>query len=135
MKIRKAAVCGNSSFPLDASVGSQVVDILRGLGPNVVVLTRARPTFDKFVQTVCLVLGIRCLTFDAAGGPTNIERDSSMISACTELHAFLNLDEFEQGASSGTFWLVEKSLAAGKPTYAYTAVDGALVHVGSQEGA
>lgn len=134
---KRAAVVGNSSFKFDTGLGAQIVDVLKSLGPDVTILTRARPEFDRFIAAVCVVLNVRCLTYDAAGGLTNLERDSTLIADCTELHAFLCLDDFEQGRQSGTGWLLEKALAADIPTFAYTAVDGALVHVGSpaEEGA
>lgn len=131
--IRKIGFVGNSAFRLDAGVGAQVVDVLRDLGPDIVVLTRARPQFDRFVAAVCVALNIRCLTYDANGGASNIERDAQLIADCSELHAFLSLEEFEQGAESGTQWLIERGLAAGKPVYAYAESDGILVHVGSPE--
>lgn len=130
--IRKIAVVGNSAFRLDAAIGSQVVDVLRALG-DCVILTRKRPQFDLFIQHCAIILGLRCLTYDANGGASNIERDAQLIADCTELHAFLSLEEFEQGAESGTQWLIEKGLSAGKPVYAYAESDGILVHVGSPE--
>ena len=96
-------------------------------------LTRLRPPFDTFIQHVSVPLGLRCLTYDAEGGGSNIVRDSAIIDDCTELHGFLTLEEFEQGADSGTFWLIQKALAANKPTFAWTSADGLLIHVGSEE--
>lgn len=133
---RKVAVVGNTAFPLDAAVGAQIVDLLRGFQDSTI-LTRKRPTFDVFIQHCAIILGVRCLTYDAEGGSSNIERDSALIRDATELHAFLCLDDFEQGRESGTEWLVQKGLSAGLPVYAYASIDGALVHVGSpvEEGA
>lgn len=128
---RKYAIVGNSSFHLDAGIGAQVVDTIRSWGSDAVLLTRARPAFDTFIQHVSVVLGLTCLTYDADGGSSNIERDSLLVRDCDELHAYLTLEDFEAGRESGTMWLVQKALAAGKPTFAYTAVDGAIVHVGS----
>lgn len=121
---------GNHSFPLDAGLGTQIVDVMRSFG-DVTFLTRAKGPVDLFVQHVSIVLGVSCFTYAGGGGLSNLERDSTLISDCTELHAFLCLDDFEQGAQSGTSWLLEKALSAGLPTFAYTAVDGMLVHVGS----
>lgn len=130
---KKVALIGNSNFPLDAGVGAQIVDVIRDWGKDVTILTRARPSFDLFVQHVCVVLGLRCLTYDAEGGPSNIERDSALVRDCDELHGYLTLEDFEAGKESGSMWLIQKSLAASKPTYAYTVVDGRIIHVGSEE--
>lgn len=130
---RKYGIVGNSNFPLDAGIGAQVVDTIRGWGPDVTLLTRARPPFDTFIQHVSVVLSLRCLTYDAEGGPSNIERDSALVRDCDELHGYLTLDDFEAGKESGSMWLIQKSLAAGKPTFAYTVVDGRVIHVGSEE--
>ncbi len=129
---RRIAVIGNSSFPLGPAVGAEIVDILRSFGEGAVVLTRLRPPFDVFVAHACMILGIACLTYDAEGGPSNIERDSILVRDCTEMHAFFDLGEFEQGAESGTGWLVEKALAAGKPVKAYASLEGNLIFVGSE---
>jgi hypothetical protein len=129
---RKVALVGNDSFPLDISLGGQVVQIIRDLG-DCTILTRARPHFDLFIQHCAIVLGLRCLTYDADGGASNIERDSFLIRDADEVYAFLTLEEFEQGRLSGTYWLIEKALAAGKPVRAYTNVDGALVWAGENE--
>ena len=130
---KKVALVGNSSFPLDPAIGAQIVDLIREWGNDVTLLTRLRPPFDVFVQHCSVVLGLRCFTYDAEGGGSNILRDSAIIDDCTELHGFLTLDEFEKGEDSGTFWLVQKALAASKPTYAWTCVEGMLIHVGSEE--
>lgn len=121
---------GNNAFPLDAAVGAQIVDLLRGFQDSTI-LTRQRPTFDVFIQHCAMILGIRCLTYDAEGGPSNVERDSTLVRDCTELHAFLCLDD-EQGRT-GTGMLMEIALSAGKKVRAYTAVDGALVFAGSTD--
>lgn len=135
--MKRAVMVGNHTFPLDASTGAQIVDVIRGLGNDVTLLTRKRGPVDVFIQHCAIILGVRCLTYDAEGGSSNIERDSALIRDATELHAFLCLDDFEQGRESGTEWLVQKGLSAGLPVYAYASIDGALVHVGSpaEEGA
>lgn len=133
MSSRRVALVGNSTFPLDASTGGQVVSLIREWGDDVTLLTRKRPPFDAFVQSVAIVLKLRCLTYDAEGGASNLARDSAIVDDCTELHGFLTLEEFEQGEDSGTFWLISKALAANKPTYAWTCADGMLIHVGSEE--
>ena len=120
---------GNSDFPLDAGVGAQVVDQLRDLGQNVLILTREKPRFDRFIAAVCVALSVRCFTYGANGGPSNIERDGDMIRDCDELHAYMVLDSLDQ--ESGTRWLLDRSLAANKPTYAYAELDGTIIHVGS----
>lgn len=129
--IRKVCVVGNSDFPLDAGVGSQVVDQIRDLGQGVVILTREKPRFDRFVAAVCVALSVRCFTYGAGGGASNIERDSDLIRDCDELHAYMVLDSLDQ--ESGTRWLLDRALAANKPTYAYGVADGILVFVGSQD--
>lgn len=128
---RKIAIVGNHAFPLDAGTGSQIVDVIRGFGEDVTILTRARGPVDTFIQHVCVVLNLRCLTYDASGGSSNIERDSMLVKDADELHGYLALEDFESGAATGTLWLVQKALSAGKPTFAYTAVDGRIIHVGS----
>jgi hypothetical protein len=132
MPSKRVALVGNSTFPLDAATGAQVVDQIKSLGPDCTLLTRKRPAFDQFIQHCAIILGLRCLTYDADGGASNIERDETLVRDCDELHGFLTLDEFEQGVGTGTRWLIDKALKAGKATYAYTVVDGLLIYVGSE---
>lgn len=125
----RPAVIGNDAFPLDAAIGAQVVDILRSLG-DATILTRKRPVFDVFVQHCSTILGIRCLTYDAEGGPSNLTRDATLVRDCTELLCFLAPDSLEDGRKTGTMILMELALNAAKPVRAYTSVDGALVWAG-----
>lgn len=132
MTARKVCIVGNTSFPLDAGTGTQVVDLIRSLG-DVVILTRGSAGFDAFVGHVAVTLGLRCFTYPAAGGADNMLRNQEMAKDADEVHGFLNLDDFERGVESGTMHVIDAGLSAGKPTYAYTVVEGRLIHAGSHD--
>ena len=121
---RKVAICGSSSFPLDAAVGAQVVDTILGFGEDVLILTRGAGAFDAFVSTVALVLGRRC--FNYPGSSSNWQRDIELAFDANELVAFLDPAVLDN-PKTGTAHLIECALAAGKPVRVATPVEGTLV--------
>lgn len=130
-KRRKAVVVGSANFPLDQGVLAQVVDIMRGLGEDVTILTRGAVGFDQFVMHASVVLGMRCLTFESAGGSDNWLRDARMVEAATEVHGFLSLEDFEKvGRMTGTLHVVEMGLNKKRQTTLYTVVEGSLIAAG-----
>lgn len=124
--MRKIAVIGSTTFPLNAAVGAQVVDALRAFGEDVVFLTRGSGPFETFVGHVAIALGRQCLAFKGAGGADNFVRDAELVTACDELLAFVDLSRVEAGYT-GTGGVIERALSIGRPVRAATAVDGSLV--------
>lgn len=122
--MRKIGVIGNSSFRIDANIGTQVVDIMREFG-EVAFLTRGSPGLDQFVMAVGPIIGRTVLCFPAKGGLDNIERDGQLIEALDALVAFMDPETMDQ--KTGTLMVVERAQSAGKPVRVYTEVDGQLV--------
>lgn len=127
---RKIVIVGNSSFQLDAGIGAQVVDHIRDLG-DIVILTRGADGFDRFIMTVAPLINVRCFAYPGKGGADNMTRNQEMVKDADEVHGFLNLDDFELGKESGTMHVIDAGLSAGVPTFAFTTVNGQLIHVGS----
>ncbi len=128
---RRAALVGSTNFPLDASVTTQVVDLMRELGQETVILTRGSEGFDQFVIAAARVLGMRVLLYPSQGGPDNWQRDVELVNDSTEVHGLLSLEDFEKATKmSGTLHVVEQGLNARRPTALYTVVDGLLIKAG-----
>jgi hypothetical protein len=49
---KKVCVVGSTTFPIDAAVGAEIVDLLRDFGEDVVFLTRGSKGFDRFIMQV-----------------------------------------------------------------------------------
>lgn len=124
---RKVAIVGSTTFPLTAPLATQVVDVLRGLGSDAVILTRNGDCgFDKFLQSAALTLGLRCFSYRGDGGYDNARRDGDLVADADELVAFIDPDQLEV-TRHGTAGMVERALSAGKPVRAATAVENNLV--------
>lgn len=128
---RKVAVVGSTSFPLDAGVGTQVVDTLLALGEDVVFLTRGSPGFDAFVMAVAPLIGRRCFSYPSSGGADNWLRDIELVKDADEVLGFLDPDSLSD-PQTGTGHVLEVALQNEKPTKAFTVVDGSLVWAGEE---
>jgi hypothetical protein len=111
--MRKVAIVGSSSFEIDTPVGAEIVELIRDLGEDTVILTRGSKGVDEFVAAVCLVLGIKCLYYRSKGGPDNWTRDIELVTDADEVIA-----------------LVERALDKGKRVRAFSVVDNRLVFAG-----
>jgi hypothetical protein len=132
-KTRRVAIVGSTSFPLDAALMAEVVDVLRGLGDNVALLTRGSDGFDEFITHVAPLLEMRCFTYPSAGGPDNWKRDGELAGDADEVIAFITRAELDRGDMTGTLHVTERALDKKKPTKLYTEVDGHLVYAGAND--
>ena len=123
---RKVAVIGNETFPLNVEIGTQVVDVLKSYGEDVVFLTRNAQGFEQFVATAALALGRRCFTYPGRGSGDNLARDAELVADADEVVAFLNPATLDN-PRSGAALVLDRALAAGKPVRAATTVHGMLV--------
>ena len=129
---RKVAMVGNHTFPIDASIGKQVVDVMLEYGEDVAFLTRGSEGFDQFIIHASLVIGRRVFTYKGQGGTDNLIRDGELVNDADEVLAFFDPETMHR-EDTGTAMVVEKALTARKPTRAYTVVEGALVWAGETE--
>lgn len=130
--MKKVAVIGNSSFPIDANTGTQIVDVMREFG-KCVFLTRGSPGVDRFVMYAAIVIGRPVFKYPATGGPDNLHRDRDLVTDADCVIAFLDPESMD--ARTGTMNVIEAALNAHKPTRAYTLVDGRLVWAGETDEA
>ena len=133
MSVRKVAIVGSTSFQITTTIGAEIVDIVRGLGPDVVLLTRGTGEVDHFIATIAPILEIRCFAYPSQGGADNWLRDVELARDSDEVIAIVSRKDLDKGRDSGTLHLVEKALDQGKPTRLFTEVDGALVYAASSE--
>lgn len=126
---RKVVVVGSTSFPIDSSIGTQVVEELQALGADLAILTRGSEGFDQFIGHVCIILGVPCFTYRSAGGADNFLRDVELVRDADEVIAFFDPATLDR-TDTGTGHIVEVALTQQKPVRAYTSVDGSLVWVG-----
>jgi hypothetical protein len=124
---RKVSVVGSRTFPLTGPIGAQIVDTLRELGPDALVLTRGAGPFEQFISTVSLALGLRCFQY-VGHGRDNWERDTELVADADEVVAFV--DPALLDTKSGTAHVIECALAAGKPVKVATVVGDTLVWEG-----
>lgn len=129
---RKVVIVGSTSFPIDASIGTQVVEEIKELGPDIAVLTRGSEGFDQFIGHVCIILGLRCFTYQSHGGGDNWLRDIELVKDSDEVLAFFDPEQLDD-PNSGTAHVVEVGLNKHKPVRAYTIVEGSLIWVGETE--
>jgi hypothetical protein len=130
--MKKVAVCGSTNFPLKTEIGAQIVDIIRGLPANAVLLTRGNNDFDRFIATVALPLERHCFTYPSQGQADNWQRDVDLARDADSGIAFVSLPDLEAKKMTGTLHVVEKLLDQGKPVTMYTEMDGALVWAAEQ---
>lgn len=131
-KPRKVAIVGNQSFPLTVEIGRQIVDLIRELGPNVVIFTRGSEGLDDFVYRACGIMEIECVLCPSAGGKFNWLRDAEMSRECDELLAFLDPKTLHD-ENTGTSHLVSKFLDKRRRVRAFSASGDRLVYVGETE--
>lgn len=129
---RKVAIVGSTTFPIDAAVGTEIVDVMLEYGADVVFLTRGSPGFDTFVMGAAPLIGRRCFAYPSQGGADNFIRDIELVKDADEVLAFFDPDTLSRD-DTGTGHVVEAALSAGKPCKAYTAVNGSLVWVGESD--
>lgn len=123
---------GNTTFPLDAAIGAEIVEILRAYPDGTVFLTRGSPGFDQFIIAVAPIIGRRCLSYPAGGGTDNLIRDAELVRDADEVLGFFDPATMHR-EDTGTAMVIEKALTAKKPTRVYTAVDGTLVWAGETD--
>lgn len=126
---RKVGVAGNSTFPISAEVGAEIVDVLLAFGDDAVFLTRGSPGFDTFIVGVAPLIGRRCFTYPSKGGADNFLRDIELVRDADEMLVFFAPGQLED-YDSGTAHILEKALDNHKPTKAYSIVNGSLIWVG-----
>lgn len=129
--MRKVALVGSTTFPLDAAIGAEIVDTMLGLGEDVAFLTRGSKGFDQFVLTVAPLIGRRCFAYPSEGGADNFLRDIELVKDADEVLAFFDPDTLQR-TDTGTGHVVEVALNQGKPCKAFTTVNGALVWAGEE---
>lgn len=131
-KRKQVVVVGSRSFPLDAQVGSEIVDILRAYPKGTTILTRGSEGFDTFVSKACDIVGIPVVLCPSFGGPDNFRRDAAMVADADEVLAFFDPASLDN-MNTGTAHVVEKALDQRKKTMAYSVANGHLVYAGSND--
>jgi len=126
---KKVCVVGSTTFPIDAAVGAEIVDLLRDFGEDVVFLTRGSKGFDRFIMQVAPLIQRRCFSFPSEGGADNFLRDIELVRDADEIIAFFDPATLHD-MNTGTGHVVECALNAKKPVRAFTSVNGSLVYVG-----
>ena len=129
---RKVVICGSRSFPIDATVGTEVVDLMVGYGEDVVFLTRGSDGFDRFVMQAGPLIGRRVFAYPSNGGADNYLRDIELVKDGDEVLVFLDPDSLTD-PNTGSAHLLEVALRSEKPTRAYTTVNGGLVYAGATQ--
>lgn len=129
---RKIAIVGNRSFPIDAGIGAQVVEIMQSFGPDAVFLTRGSSGFDTFIVHAAIILGRRVFKYPAVGGADNLDRDRELVADADAVLGFFDYDTMHD-PRTGTAMVLEAALNAKKPTRAYTCVDGVLSWAGETD--
>lgn len=126
--MKKVAIVGSSSFPLNAGIGAQIVDMMREREPGTVFLTRGKGDVDVFVGHVSLALGFTCLTYPSEGGPDNWRRDVDLARDADEIITIISRNDLElSDKTSGTLHIAEKGLDQRKHVVMMTEADGRLV--------
>lgn len=129
---RKVAIVGNESFPVDANIGTQVVEIMRTF-EEPVFLIRGVSGIEQFVAHAAIVLGRPVFKYPALGGGDNFERNRDLVGDADVVLAFLDPGTLD--VETGAQHVIEAALSARKPTRAYTLVEGRLVWAGETEEA
>lgn len=123
--MKKVAVIGSTTFPLTASLGTEIVNTLRSFG-ECVILTRGAGEFERFIAVAAIALGLRCFAMPGQGGSLNFVRDAELVEACDEMVAFIDPAALD-APHRGTAMVIERALTAGKRVRAATSVEGNLV--------
>ena len=135
MAARKVCVVGSSNIEVTTSIGAAIVDLVRDLGPDIVLLTRGSGEVDHFIATIAPLLELRCFMFPAEGGASNFLRDIELVRSCDEVIAICSRRDLEKKAESGTLHVVAKALDQEKRVRLYTVLDdGSLVGVAENDG-
>ena len=129
---RKVGLVANESFPVDANIGSQVVDIMNSFAEPVF-LTRGCQGLERFVEHAAIVIGRPAFRYPARGGVDNFDRNRDLVNDADVVLAFLDPDTLD--VETGAQHVIEAALSARKPTRAYTLVEGRLVWAGETEEA
>ena len=125
--MKKIVVVGSNNFPLTPGLGAQVVDVIRELPEDAVVLNRGRGEFDTFISTVCMAIDRRCFGYPSEGGPDNWVRDVEMAKDADSGICFISREDLEKKETGGTLHVCEKLLDQGKPVKMYTEDGGSLM--------
>lgn len=128
--MKRVGVVGNTSFPVDANIGTQIVEIMQGF-TEPVFLTRGCQGVERFVEHAAIVLGRPAFRYPGLGGADNFNRNSDLVGDADCIIAFLDPDSLD--VETGAGHVIEASLSAHKPVRAYTLVDGRLVWAGETE--
>ena len=131
---KKIAIVGSSNLEVTASVGAEIVDLVRAYGQNTVLLTRGSGEFDHFIATIAPLLELRCFAYPSSGGRENWQRDVDLVKDADEVLVIVSRADLEAKKESGTMHVLEKALQQEKPTRLFTTVDGSLVGVASDDG-
>ena len=130
----KVVIVGSTKFTVTTPIGAQIVDLIRHMGEDVVLLTRGTGEIEHFIATVAPLLDLRCLSYPAQGGPDNWVRDVELVNDADEVIAIVAREDLENNhRESGTLHVVEKALDQGKPTRLFTEVDGTLVYAAASQ--
>jgi hypothetical protein len=125
--VSRVCIVGSTSYPLDAQIGAQVVEIIKDLEPETI-LTRGASGFDDFISRVAGLIGIPVVFFPGMGN--NWQRDVDMVAQADSVLGFVSPDSLSVEKISGTQHVLECGLTAKKPVKAYTEVNGQLVWAG-----
>ena len=128
-KGQRIAVVGSTDFPLNDTVGGQIVDLIRDLAPETI-LTRGTKGFDQFIIAIADILGIPWIEFKSVGGADNWDRDVRLVGQADMVLGFVSTTRYDEGKISGTQHVLEQGLNQKKPTRAYTAVNDNLIWTG-----
>ena len=125
---RKVAVVGSTSFPINAVICAQIVDVIRGFEGEVLFLTRGRTTgLDAFIAIASIGLGHRCFGYPGKGGGDNLARDQELVDDCDEMLAFFDPASLEYQRQTGTAMIVQRALASNKPVRVATVAAQAVL--------
>jgi len=131
----KVAIVASSSMEVTTPLGAQIVDLVRHLGEDVLLLTRGTGEVEHFIATIAPLLELRCFAYPAQGGADNWIRDVELVRDADEVIAIVSRADLEAKRETGTLHVVEKALDQEKPVRMYTEIDGSLVYAAaSQEG-
>jgi hypothetical protein len=130
---RRVAVVGSTSFQITTPIGAQIVDLIRHMGEDVVLLTRGTGEVEHFIATIAPLLDLRCFSYPSQGGADNWIRDVELVRDADEVIAIVSRADLEGKKETGTLHVIEKALDQGRATRLYTEVDGSLVGVATSD--
>lgn len=132
--MRKVAIVGSSNLEVTTSIGAAIVDLVRELGPDSVLLTRGSGEVDHFIATIAPLLELRCFSYPSEGGAANWLRDVELVRDADEVLAIVSRGDMEKKGESGTLHVVQKALDQEKKVRLYTVLDGTLIGVAENDG-